>query len=188
MKTLSGGELQKVAITLCLMNDADIYALDEPSAFIDVDDRIVLARAIQKFVKTNNKSAIIIDHDIQLIDILSDSLLLFTGQNGVKGHASAPTNKLLSMNEFLKSLEITYRRDIESGRPRVNKSNSRLDKEQKSNNQRSNQTKKSIQQCTQPSKQQCPVDLNVNGSDCGQLMSCLQGRAPLPYMAFHRPH
>ena len=135
MKTLSGGELQKVAITLCLMNDADIYALDEPSAFIDVDDRIVLARAIQKFVKTNNKSAIIIDHDIQLIDILSDSLLLFTGQNGVKGYASAPTNKLLSMNEFLKSLEITYRRDIESGRPRVNKSNSRLDKEQKSNNQ-----------------------------------------------------
>ena len=60
--------------------------------------------------------------------------------------------------------------------------------EQKSNNQRSNQTKKSIQQCTQPSKQQCPIDLNVNGSDCGQLMSCLQGRAPLPYMAFHRPH
>lgn len=135
MKTLSGGELQKVAITLCLMNDADIYALDEPSAFIDVDDRIVLARAIQKFVKTNNKSAIIIDHDIQLIDILSDSLLLFTGKNGVKGYASAPTNKLLSMNEFLKSLEITYRRDIESGRPRVNKFNSRLDKEQKSNNQ-----------------------------------------------------
>ena len=36
------------------------------------------------------------------------------------------------MNEFLKSLEITYRRDIESGRPRVNKFNSRLDKEQKS--------------------------------------------------------
>ena len=100
MKTLSGGELQKVAITLCLMNDADIYALDEPSAFIDVDDRIVLARAIQKFVKTNNKSAIIIDHDIQLIDILSDSLLLFTGQNGVKGYASAPTNKLLSINEI----------------------------------------------------------------------------------------
>ena len=65
----------------------------------------------------------------------SDSLLLFTGQNGVKGYASAPTNKLLSMNEFLKSLEITYRRDIESGRPRVNKFNSRLDKEQKSNNQ-----------------------------------------------------
>ena len=132
---LSGGELQKVAIAICLMKDADIYALDEPSAFIDVEDRIVLARSVQKFIKSNNKSAIIIDHDIQLIDILSDSLLLFNGNNGVNGIAHAPTNKHDSMNKFLKQLQITYRRDIESGRPRVNKNNSRLDKEQKNNNQ-----------------------------------------------------
>lgn len=132
---LSAGELQKVAIAICLMKDADIYALDEPSAFIDVEDRIVLARSVQKFIKSNNKSAIIIDHDIQLIDILSDSLLLFNGNNGVNGIAHAPTNKHDSMNKFLKQLQITYRRDIESGRPRVNKNNSRLDKEQKSNNQ-----------------------------------------------------
>ena len=39
------------------------------------------------------------------------------------------------MNQFLQQLQITYRRDIETGRPRVNKTNSRLDKEQKSNNQ-----------------------------------------------------
>ena len=135
VNTLSGGELQKVAIAICLMKDADIYALDEPSAFIDVEDRMVLARSVQKFIKSNNKSAIIIDHDIQLIDILSDSLMLFDGNNGVSGIAHEPTNKYDSMNEFLKQLQITYRRDIETGRPRVNKSNSRLDKEQKSNNQ-----------------------------------------------------
>jgi len=135
VNTLSGGELQKVAIAICLMKDADIYALDEPSAFIDVEDRMVLARSVQKFIKSNNKSAIIIDHDIQLIDILSDSLMLFDGNNGVNGIAHEPTNKYESMNKFLKQLEITYRRDIETGRPRVNKNNSRLDKEQKSNNQ-----------------------------------------------------
>ena len=135
VNTLSGGELQKVAIAICLMKDADIYALDEPSAFIDVEDRMVLARSVQKFIKSNNKSAIIIDHDIQLIDILSDSLMLFDGNNGVSGIAHEPTNKYDSMNEFLKKLQITYRRDIETGRPRVNKNNSRLDKEQKSNNQ-----------------------------------------------------
>ena len=135
VNTLSGGELQKVAIAICLMNDADIYALDEPSAFIDVEDRMVLARSVQKFIKSNNKSAIIIDHDIQLIDILSDSLMLFDGNNGVSGIAHEPTNKYDSMNKFLKQLQITYRRDIETGRPRVNKNNSRLDKEQKSNNQ-----------------------------------------------------
>lgn len=135
VNTLSGGELQKVAIATCLMNDADIYALDEPSAFIDVEDRIVFAQSVQKFVKLNNKSAIIIDHDIQLIDMLSDSLLLFDGINGINGIAHTPTNKNSSMNEFLKNLQITYRRDIETGRPRVNKYNSRLDKEQKNNNQ-----------------------------------------------------
>ncbi|MFL2932694.1 MAG: ribosome biogenesis/translation initiation ATPase RLI, partial [Nitrososphaerales archaeon] len=125
VNTLSGGELQKVAIAICLMKDADIYALDEPSAFIDVEDRMVLARSVQKFIKSNNKSAIIIDHDIQLIDILSDSLMLFDGNNGVNGIAHEPTNKYESMNKFLKQLEITYRRDIETGRPRVNKNNSR---------------------------------------------------------------
>tara|TARA_B100000029_G_scaffold324890_1_gene317280 strand:- start:9099 stop:10907 length:1809 start_codon:yes stop_codon:yes gene_type:complete len=135
VNTLSGGELQKVAIAICLMKDADIYALDEPSAFIDVEDRMVLARSVQKFIKSNNKSAIIIDHDIQLIDILSDSLLLFDGNNGINGIANEPTNKFDSMNKFLQQLQITYRRDIESGRPRVNKYDSRLDKEQKSNNQ-----------------------------------------------------
>ena len=131
IKKLSGGELQKVAIVMCLMNDADIYALDEPSAFIDVEDRIVLAKSIQKFVKSNNKSAIIIDHDIQLIDILCDSLLLFTGINGVEGIANSPSGKLKSMNKFLQNLQMTYRRDPQSHRPRVNKIGSRLDKEQK---------------------------------------------------------
>ena len=62
-------------------------------------------------------------------------MLLFNGNNGVNGIAHAPTNKHDSMNKFLKQLQITYRRDIESGRPRVNKNNSRLDKEQKNNNQ-----------------------------------------------------
>ena len=131
IKKLSGGELQKVAIVICLLNDADIYALDEPSAFIDIEDRIVFAKSIQKFVKSNNKSAIIIDHDIQLIDIICDSLLLFTGINGVKGIANSPSGKLKSMNKFLQNLQMTYRRDPQSHRPRVNKIGSRLDKEQK---------------------------------------------------------
>ena len=96
-----------------------------------MEDRIVLAKSIQKFVKSNNKSAIIIDHDIQLIDILCDSLLLFTGINGVEGIANSPSGKLKSMNKFLQNLQMTYRRDPQSHRPRVNKIGSRLDKEQK---------------------------------------------------------
>ena len=131
VKNLSGGELQKVAVATTLMRDADIYALDEPSAFIDVEERFVLARAIQRFVRSRGRSAIVIDHDIQLIDLVSDSLITFTGKPAEEGFASRPVSKSTGMNLFLRDLGITYRRDVESGRPRVNKRESRLDKAQK---------------------------------------------------------
>lgn len=131
VKDLSGGELQRVAIATCLLREATVYALDEPSAFIDVEDRIVLAKAIQRFVKSRGRSALIVDHDIQLVDIVSDSLMIFSGIPAVSGVASRPMAKEEGMNHFLKGLGITYRRDVESGRPRVNKPASKLDREQK---------------------------------------------------------
>jgi ATP-binding cassette subfamily E protein 1 len=132
VRDLSGGELQKVAIAACLLQDADIYALDEPSASIDVEDRFVLAKAINRFVKAEGKSALIVDHDIQLIDIISDRLLIFMGNPGLEGRVSPALSKEEGMNLFLKSLGVTYRRDVESGRPRVNKPGSKLDRLQKS--------------------------------------------------------
>ena len=131
IKNLSGGELQKVAIAVTLMRDADIYALDEPSAFIDIEERIALAKFIQRFVRSQAKSAIIIDHDMQLIDIVADSLIIFNGNPGLEGIASQPMSKIQGMNLFLKDLSITYRRDESTGRPRVNKYSSQLDKLQK---------------------------------------------------------
>lgn len=131
LKTLSGGELQKVAIVGTLLQDAIIYAFDEPSAFIDVEDRIVLARAIQRFVRSMGKTALVIDHDIQLVDIVSDSLMIFSGEPGKEGHAGKPMGKAEGMNAFLRELGITYRRDITTGRPRVNKPESKLDRTQK---------------------------------------------------------
>ena len=131
VKNLSGGELQKVAVASCLLQKADVYALDEPSAFLDVEDRIAIAKFIQKFVRSYSKSAIIIDHDLQLMDLISDSMVIFEGTSGVNGHATLPLSKTDGMNQFLKSLEITFRRDEKSLRPRVNKSDSRLDKTQK---------------------------------------------------------
>lgn len=131
VKNLSGGELQKVAIATCLLQKVDLYALDEPSAFLDVEDRIAIAKLIQRFVRSYGKSAIIIDHDIQLMDLISDSLVIFHGNPGREGHATAPMAKSEGMNQFLRSLDITYRRDETSMRPRVNKSESRLDREQK---------------------------------------------------------
>ena len=131
IKNLSGGELQKVSIVTCLLQKADLYALDEPSAFLDVEDRIAVAKFIQKFTRSYGKSAMVIDHDVQLLDLVSDSMVIFEGTSSVNGHASSPLSKVDAMNKFLKSLDITFRRDEKSRRPRVNKENSRLDKTQK---------------------------------------------------------
>lgn len=131
VKNLSGGELQKVAVVACLLQKVDLYALDEPSAFLDVEDRITIAKLIQRFVRSYGKSAVVIDHDIQLMDLISDSLIIFEGIPGKEGHATAPVSKAEGMNRFLKSLDITYRRDETSLRPRVNKTDSRLDRTQK---------------------------------------------------------
>ncbi|MEJ2260277.1 MAG: ribosome biogenesis/translation initiation ATPase RLI, partial [Nitrosopumilaceae archaeon] len=126
VKNLSGGELQKVAVATCLLQKVDLYALDEPSAFLDVEDRIAVAKFLQKFVRSFGKSAIVIDHDIQLMDLVSDSMVIFEGESGLRGHATSPMPKVDAMNRFLKSLDMTFRRDEKSLRPRVNKLESRL--------------------------------------------------------------
>lgn len=131
VKNLSGGELQKVAVAASLMRQADIYALDEPSAFLDIEDRIALAKFLQRFIRAQGKSAIIIDHDIQLIDHVADSLVIFEGYPSLEGKASPPMQKEAGMNKFLKALSVTYRRDENTGRPRVNKEGGRLDRMQK---------------------------------------------------------
>ncbi|MEO9364875.1 MULTISPECIES: ribosome biogenesis/translation initiation ATPase RLI [Candidatus Nitrosocaldus] len=131
VKNLSGGELQKVAIASCLLRDADIYAMDEPSAFLDVEDRITVARFIQRFVKGQGRSAIIVDHDMHMVDMVADTLIVFTGMPGREGYATRTLSKRDGMNLFLKGLDVTFRRDEESNRPRINKMHSRLDRMQK---------------------------------------------------------
>ena len=131
MQELSGGELQKVAIVATMAQDSEVYALDEPSAFLDVEDRFVVAKAVNRLVKARGKAAVIIDHDLQVVDIVSDRILVFSGQPGRSGSASAPMAKEDGMNQFLRQVGLTYRRDVNSGRPRVNKPGSKLDREQK---------------------------------------------------------
>jgi ATP-binding cassette subfamily E protein 1 len=104
VKNLSGGELQKVAVAASLLRQADIYALDEPSAFLDAEDRIAVSKFLQRFIRAQGKSAIIIDHDIQLIDLVADSLVIFEGHPGLEGSATSPIKKEEGMNRFLKEL------------------------------------------------------------------------------------
>jgi ATP-binding cassette subfamily E protein 1 len=128
---LSGGQLQKVAIADCLSKNADIYLLDEPSAYLDVEERLRLAKYLKKFAMDNGVLILIVEHDILLIDYLSDELMVFSGTSGISGRASPPVDSRKGMNMFLSEMNITFRRDPETGRPRANKEDSVKDREQR---------------------------------------------------------
>ena len=129
---LSGGELQAVSIAICLGKEADLYLFDEPSAHLDANARMEAAKAIRRTMESNEKAAMVIDHDTYFLDIVSDSVLVFQGKGGDHGKAIGPLSLRKGMNLFLSDADVTFRRDIESHRPRINKPSSRKDREQKS--------------------------------------------------------
>lgn len=132
---LSGGELQRTAIAACLAKDSDIYLFDEPSAFLDIEQRLAASDAIRRLIQGQQKTAFVVEHSILMADYLSDSMVVFGGVPGRKGHASSVTTLRAGMNSFLKQMRVTFRRDPQTGRPRVNKDGSQLDQQQKAANE-----------------------------------------------------
>jgi len=132
LDTLSGGELQRVAVAECLLRDADLYLLDEPSAYLDANQRMITAKTIRRSMEQRGKSALVVDHDVYFIDYISDGLLCFGGIPSKEGKAEGPYNMRKGMNVFLERVGVTFRRDKNTHRPRINKPDSRLDREQKS--------------------------------------------------------
>ena len=128
---LSGGELQRVAIAVALSKEADIYLLDEPSAFLDVEMRLVLASMIRKIVERRECSAMIVDHDLLFLSQISDRGMVFLGKPGKEGYGEEPSSVEKAFNLFLSKVGVTFRKDPQTGRPRANKLDSKLDKEQK---------------------------------------------------------
>ena len=131
LETLSGGELQRVAIATSLVQEADIYLIDEPSAYLDSEQRMIVSRMLRRVIEKTGKSALIVDHDVYFIDMVSDALIVFEGQAGKYGHAQGPFSLHEGMNRFLKNVDITFRRDEDTQRPRVNKTDSYMDRQQK---------------------------------------------------------
>ncbi|WP_313691627.1 ribosome biogenesis/translation initiation ATPase RLI [Halorarum halobium] len=128
---LSGGERQRVAVAACLSKDADLYLLDEPSAHLDVEQRVQATTAIRRYAENHDATVMVIDHDMYMVDLIADRLMVFDGEPAEHGHASPPQEMRAGMNDFLSDLDITFRRDERTGRPRINKPDSQLDREQK---------------------------------------------------------
>ncbi|CAB9506086.1 sub-family E member 1 [Seminavis robusta] len=133
VQTLSGGELQRLAIVLALGKPADVYLIDEPSAYLDSEQRINCAKVIKRFIMHSKKTAFVVEHDFIMATYLADRVVVYHGNPGVEATASAPQSLLTGMNQFLKSLKVTFRRDPTNFRPRINKKGSQKDCEQKKN-------------------------------------------------------
>lgn len=131
VQNLSGGELQRVALTLCLGKPADVYLIDEPSAYLDSEQRLHAAKVIKRFILHAKKTGFIVEHDFIMATYLADRVIVFEGQPSVSTTANSPQSLLSGMNKFLESLEITFRRDPQNYRPRINKLYSVKDAEQK---------------------------------------------------------
>lgn len=128
---LSGGELQRLCILLCLGKNADIYLIDEPSAYLDCDTRIKVCRLFKRFAINKQKPLFIVEHDLVMATYLADKIILFEGEPSLKSRSTRPLDVNTAMNRFLKGLNITFRRDAETNRPRINKLDSIKDREQK---------------------------------------------------------
>ncbi|XP_068718245.1 ATP-binding cassette sub-family E member 1-like [Montipora capricornis] len=131
VQNLSGGELQRVALTICLGKPADVYLIDEPSAYLDSEQRLVAAKVIKRFILHAKKTGFVVEHLFMMATYLADRVVVFEGEPSIKTLANSPQTLLTGMNKFLQSLEITFRRDPSNFRPRINKMHSVKDSEQK---------------------------------------------------------
>ncbi len=131
VKDLSGGELQKLYVAATLAKSADIYVFDEPSSYLDVEERYIVAKAIKRVTRERKASTFLIEHDLAFHDYIDDRIIVFEGIPAVKGIAESPRSIKEGMNIFLKEVNLTLRRDLDTGRPRINKPGSYLDRMQK---------------------------------------------------------
>ncbi len=90
-----------------------------------------MAKALRRIVESHGVPAFVVEHDVVTQDFLADRLMVFNGEPGVSGNANPPTTLRKGMNLFLKDMDVTFRRDSITRRPRVNKEGSRLDTMQK---------------------------------------------------------
>ncbi|RVE44400.1 hypothetical protein evm_010930 [Chilo suppressalis] len=131
VQNLSGGELQRVALVLCLGKPADVYLIDEPSAYLDSEQRLVAAKVIKRFILHAKRTGFVVEHDFIMATYLADRVIVFEGTPSANATAHAPQSLLNGMNRFLELLGITFRRDPNNFRPRINKHASVKDMEQK---------------------------------------------------------
>lgn len=123
--------MQRVALVLALGKAANVYLIDEPSAYLDSEQRIIASKIIKRFTINSNKTSFVVEHDFIMATYLADRVIVHEGTPAKDCIARSPVPLLEGMNKFLKLMNITFRRDPTNYRPRINKQGSVKDQEQK---------------------------------------------------------
>ena len=121
VQNLSGGELQRVALVIALAKPCDMYLIDEPSAYLDSEQRILAARVMKRWIMNAKRAAFVVEHDFIMATYMADKVIVFSGTPGIEAFCSSPEPLVSGMNRFLQLMEITFRRDPYNFRPRINK-------------------------------------------------------------------
>lgn len=110
---------------------SELYLIDEPSAYLDSEERIIVSKILKKFIQHYNKICFIVEHDLLMGIYMGNKIIVFTGSPTLSYVANGPQSVGEGVNKFLKELDISFRRDSVSHRPRINKMDSTKDREQK---------------------------------------------------------
>lgn len=100
VEVLSGGELQRFAIAVVACQKADVYMIDEPSSYLDVRQRLKAAQVIRGLLTTDN-FVIVVEHDLAVLDYLSDFICCLYGKPGAYGVVTMPFSVREGINIFL---------------------------------------------------------------------------------------
>ena len=131
VQNLSGGELQRVALVIAMAKPCDLYLIDEPSAYLDSEQRILAARVLKRWIMNAKRAAFVVEHDFIMATYLADKVIVFSGTPAIEAFCSSPEGLVTGMNTFLQMMDITFRRDPYNFRPRINKHESQKDQIQK---------------------------------------------------------
>ena len=121
VQVLSGGELQRFAAACTVLKDADVYMFDELSSFLDVKQRLSGTELIRSLLtpqwwgnagdspdqaneaacKAASKYVIVVEHDLAVLDYMSDFVCCLYGEPGAYGVVTARSSVRNGINQFL---------------------------------------------------------------------------------------
>lgn len=123
VKVLSGGQKQRLLILCCMMKDPEIIFLDEPTAYLDDENRRRMRKIIYDLCYKYHKTVVIASHDLDMLEIADkhyhiESQKILLKKNTIKENKNLIARKTIQtfpLNYYLhaqKSNKVHYKRNI----------------------------------------------------------------------------